>query len=305
MFSIKKCKRQLQESSWLLGICEKGFDDLKAGHIHWINNGEYEGKKWFADPFILNYDDHKIHLLVEEFDYKIHRGRIAKLTIDRNCWTVIDCKIILDLETHLSFPMIWRQGDDIFVCPENYHSGGWSMYRYDSSEEKLVFVQQIIGEKLTDATIWKDSNTYFLLSTYYPTPNGRRLTIWKSDSLRGKYEKYQEILFDENIGRNAGMIFPYEDKYIRPAQESNFSYGHSLVFQSVNNKDGFFSFDEINRNYSSHKLYNVGMHTYNQHISGMAVVDAKGWRYPIVGRIIKFVGNVLVSFHLKEEYRPQ
>lgn len=303
MFSIKKCKRQLQESSWLLGICEKGFDDLKAGHIHWINNGEYEGKKWFADPFILDYDDYEIHLLVEEFDYKIHRGRIAKLTIDRSNWTVIDCKIILDLETHLSFPMIWRQGDDIFVCPENYHSGGWSMYRYDSSEEKLVFVQQIIGEKLTDATIWKDSNTYFLLSTYYPTPNGKRLTIWKSDSLRGKYEKSQEISFDENIGRNAGMIFPYEDKYIRPAQESNFSYGHNMSFQEVSFQKGKICFKEIYRFQTPHKAYNVGTHTYNQHPNGMAVIDVKGYRYPVAAKMINAIGRVLVSSYLKRQYQ--
>ena len=104
---IKQIKKLLEESEWKLGILLNGYDDLKANRVKWISNGIYKNK-WFADPFILDFDDKKITLLVEEFDYSIHRGRIARLVIDRNSWTITDCKIILDLGTHLSFPMEGR-----------------------------------------------------------------------------------------------------------------------------------------------------------------------------------------------------
>lgn len=302
---IRKKKKELQESAWLLGICEKGFDDLRNNHVKWISNGEYEGKKWFADPFILNYDDKEIHLLVEEFDYIIHRGRIAKLTIDRKHWIITDCKIILDLDTHLSFPMIWRTEKEIYVCPENYHSGGWNIYRYNSGEEELKFIQQLSAEKLTDATIWYKDDDYWLLSTYEPHPNGQELTIWKSNNLTGPYKETQRVNFNENIGRNAGMIFQYKDMYLRPAQESNLSYGHSLVFQKVELKDHMFVFDEFCRISSPHSQYNIGIHTYNQHHNGMAVIDVKNYRHPYVGRIIKTFGRLLVRLHLKKQYRPE
>ena len=39
--------------------------------------------KWFADPFILEEDDENIQFLVEEFDYSVGRGRIARIMVDK------------------------------------------------------------------------------------------------------------------------------------------------------------------------------------------------------------------------------
>ena len=303
MISIKGLKRQLKESAWLLGICENGFDDLKKNRIHWISNGKYDGKKWFADPFILDYDEKKIRLLVEEFDYKLHRGRIAKLIVNREKWVVDECKIILDLPTHLSFPMIWREKGNVFVCPENYKSGGWNLYRYHDEGEPLEFVAQLSKEKLTDATLYHDGLYYWLFSTYEPHPNGNELTIWKSTTITGSYNETQRVKFDENIGRNAGVIFLCQGKLIRPAQESNLSYGHSIVFQEVVMDNDKFFFKEKYRFHSPHKKYNVGTHTFNT-LGNLAVIDVKGYRDPILGKMISSMGEVLVKFHLKRQYRP-
>lgn len=302
MSLIGRIRSQLKESAWLLGICIHGFDDLKAGRIQWISNGQYEGKKWFADPFILDYDESEIHLLVEEFDYQVHRGRIAKIIVNRRNWTVEDCKILLDIDTHLSFPMIWKHDDEVFVLPENYHSGAWKMYRYDADKNKLDFMHQMMDEKLTDAIVLQRDNLYYILSSFSPTPNGKELSIWKSDKLTGKYEKCQSIHFAENIGRNAGMVFQADGCFIRPAQESNEEYGHALVFQKLTFDRGKFSLEEFYRHYSTHPIYNIGMHTYNQHTKGMAVVDVKGFRYPFMGRAVKTVGRCLVSAGLKKPY---
>ena len=290
-----------RESAWLLGICENGFDDLKAGNIRWIDNGVYKGKKWFADPFILDYDNKTIHLFVEEFDYKVHRGRIAKLTIDRVQWLVTDCKIILDLSTHLSFPMIFREGGEVLVCPENYHSGGWNMYRYNATTEHLDYLCQISDMKLTDATMWKNEGVYWLLSTYAPKPNGPELTIWQSKIIDGPFEEIQRVKFEENLGRNAGMIFKYGDKYIRPAQESNHVYGHSMSFQEVSLVNGIYGFKEVYRFYTPHHIYDSGSHTYNQY-EEMAVIDVKGFRHPIAGRFFRLLSWLMVKLHLKKQY---
>ncbi|MDO4738303.1 MAG: hypothetical protein Q4A50_06750 [Bacteroidales bacterium] len=300
---IQTKKRQFQESAWLLGICERGFDDLKENRVHWISNGKYEGKKWFADPFILNKEENAIHLLVEEFDYKVHRGRIAKLTINRENWIVEDCKIVLDLPTHLSFPMIWRENGIIYVCPENYKSGGWNMYRYDELNEKLEFEQEILKIPLTDSIILNIKKSYYILSTFVPTPSGSCLSIWQFDKMKGTYDKVQDVTFNENIARNAGMIFCHDGEMIRPAQECNETYGHALSFQQVCINDGLFSFKEKFRWYSIHPQYCLGCHTYNQH-EGMAVIDVKGYRYPIMGRYLKHVDAVLEKIHLKKPYKP-
>ncbi len=302
MKSLTKIKRQLQESAWLLGICENGYDDLKAGRIHWIDNGEYKGRKWFADPFIFEYDNERITLLVEEFDYKINRGRIARLFVDRKSWTVTDCKIILDLDTHLSFPMIWVENGHVYVCPENYASGALNVYEYDVANERLTFVKPLIKEKLTDAILYKGDADYYVLSTCIPTPNGKKLIVYHSDSLNGEYKVKQEVEFPENIARNAGKMFMYQKRLIRPSQECNHIYGHAISFQEVQRDEDGFLFQEEFRYFSTHpSYYKYGTHTYNQHLDGMAVIDVKGFRYTNLGKWMWKLQRMMIRLKLKRE----
>lgn len=302
MTTIRKYLNQLKESSWRLGIVLNGYDDLQKNIIHWISNGKYTGK-WFADPFILSYDDKVITLLVEEFDYQVHRGRLARLLVDRASWTITDCKIILDLPTHLSFPMIWKKDDRVYVCPENFHSGKWDMYEYNVQKEELTFVRTLMNEKLTDATIFEHEGETYLLSTYDPTPNGKVLSIW--NMVDEDFMHVQDVTFGENIARNAGNIFSWNGKQIRPAQECNVVYGHAMVFQEVSIQDGRFSFKELYRYFPTHPTFRVGTHTYNQSDGEMAVIDVKGRRYPIAGLIREKLLRVAVKLNIKKKYIPQ
>ena len=300
--NFRQLKHVVKESSWLLGICLNGYDDLVQNNIHWVSNGEYSGKKWFADPFILDYNDKTIDLLVEEFDYNVHRGRIAHITVDRSTWTVTTCTIILDLSTHLSFPAIYRVDGKIYVCPENYNSGEHDLYMYNQKEERLEFVKCLYKEKLTDTTLAEINGKWYMLSTCSPTPNGKKLTIYNSNKFDGPYDKCQEIIFNENIGRNAGQIFSYKGQMIRPAQECNKVYGHAIVFQKVcKTSDGTFAFDELTRYTSTHSEYNIGTHTYNEY-KGMAVIDVKGYRCGNIARIYKAVENIFIKLGIKKPY---
>ena len=100
--------------------------------------------KWFADPFILEEDSTSIQFLVEEFDYSVGRGRIARLLVDKGNNEIKECSVILDLPTHLSFPVIYRVDNEIYVHPENSASGASYMYRYDRGVDKLVEPRLII-----------------------------------------------------------------------------------------------------------------------------------------------------------------
>lgn len=104
-------------------------EGLKGIKLHIVSN-PYKNK-WFADPFILEEDDENIQFLVEEFDYYVRRGRIARIMVDKKDNKIIECSIILDLPTHLSFPAIYRVDGEVFVHPENSASGSSYIYRYD------------------------------------------------------------------------------------------------------------------------------------------------------------------------------
>lgn len=296
---VLQFKENIKEDEWLLGICLHGFDDLKNNQIHWISNGKYQGKKWFADPFILDFNEKEIHLLVEEFDYSLHRGRIAHLVVDRVKWEVIDCIIILDLTTHLSFPAIYRKGDKVYVCPENHQSGEHDLYEYDRKAEKLIKLKALCLEELTDTTLHKFQGKWYMFTTSIPHPNGDTLEIKVAEKIEGPYEQTQLVKFSEHIGRNAGQLFMYNDKLIRPAQESYDVYGHAIVFQQVSIDDnGEFHFEEIYRYHSTHPKYNIGAHTFNVY-KEMAVIDVKGYRHNLLGRFWNNMIKLAVKVGLK------
>ena len=271
---FRKILHKYRQSSWLLGFVPNGLDGLLASEVQWISNGKYTNK-WFADPFIMDMNDSSIIILAEEFDYNIQRGRIAKLLVNRKTMTIEDCRILLDLDTHLSFPFIWKVDDEIYVAPENYQSGTWNLYRYNKQTDLLDFVVKLVESPLTDATIFNTKDSNYILSTFEPRPNGSSLFVWELD-----YMNFPKVIsrpltsieFNENVARNADGIFLYNNKLIRPAQESNHTYGHALVFQVIDIEKGKIECKEMCRLLSPHPSYREGMHTFNAY-NEAAVVD--------------------------------
>ena len=108
---IRRCKWDLAIAS-----AEEGHRyDLPDWKLHVIKAPK---DRWFADPFILDVTDEHIYVLVEELEHTTDKGRIAKLTIDRSTYDVLEVKIILELPEHLSFPAIYRDGNDIYISGE-------------------------------------------------------------------------------------------------------------------------------------------------------------------------------------------
>lgn len=246
----------------------------------------YKKEKWFADPFILDYDDRKIVLLVEEMDYKIGRGRIARLLIDRQTNTITDVKILLDLSTHLSFPAIERIGDDIYVYPENSASGNLTLYKYIKTSETLEPVKVLINEPLTDTIIKEIEGERYIFSTKMPNPNGNQLNVYKIAG--NSYTLLQEIQFADNTARGAGDWFGENGQLIRPAQDCNGYYGVGLVFQNVVLRDNRYHFEEISR--IGHPRGYDGMHTFNK-FKDMCIIDLRCPVYPAVYYPLKFVSD--------------
>ena len=99
-----KLSHFINEQHWTLGFIEQPLKDIIDGkpyEIIYVKGMPRD--RWFADPFILDYDEDRIQVLVEEFCYKLCRGRIAWLSFDRKSYRLLEYKIILDLPTHLSF----------------------------------------------------------------------------------------------------------------------------------------------------------------------------------------------------------
>ena len=184
--------------------------------------------KWFADPFILEEDSTSIQFLVEEFDYSVGRGRIARLLVDKGNNEIKECSVILDLPTHLSFPVIYRVDNEIYVHPENSASGASYMYRYDRGVDKLVEPRLIIKQPIADAIIRHVDDCYIMYATRNPNANGCELIEYRSSSLFGPYTECPPHHFELNTARMAGMFIGG----IRPAQDCYRDYGKAVILSN-------------------------------------------------------------------------
>ena len=284
MSIINKIKSKLGHYTWELAYFEYSQDLMKSGLdwsvVHFVKN-PYK-KKWFADPFILSESTTHLTLLVEEFDRDVQRGRIAQIVIDKTNDIIISCDIVLDLPTHLSFPVIYNYDDKVIVHPENSESGASYMYEYDQSSIRLINRREIINEPLTDAVIINAGNQYLMYSTCVPEPNESTLRIYSSDNFYGPYKYIASSQYDTCKARMAGKFINVSNRIIRPSQDCNGGYGKSVIFY-----DGLVKIGEIrspNRKFS-------GVHTFNV-MGKTCVVDLKKNDFPLLVLLKDFIKSL-------------
>lgn len=290
----RRGRQLLRSNVWNIGFVEDSLNDIlrsKCLNIKWMKGGPTD--RWFADPFILSVSDKEIVLLVEEFCYKIQKGRIAQLTVRCSDYTLCNYTIVLELPTHLSFPFIHRQDGKIYIMPENGNSGSTRIYEYDGN--KLYERNVVAPLPLADAVILEMSNKNgFLISTELPDCNGSTLSVYPFDSMSMTIcaEPIRKILFNGKIARNAGATFTIDGHQYRPAQDCNKGYGNGIVIQKINGGDETIeNMEDVCRFYSNNPQYNLGYHTFNTY-KGLTVVDGHRYRFPHIVKCLDLLRSI-------------
>ena len=274
---------------WTIGFVCRTLQEIVEGRdlkVDWMRHSYND--RWFADPFILEVDEKYIYVLAEEYYMPIKRAYIAKLTIDRNSKELIFTKPVLELNTHLSYPAIIRQGDDVFVYPESGQSGKLVLYKYDKASETLSEYKILLHEDVGDATLTNLFGENLLFCTKPPLYNDEILHIYRM--MDGNYVDSERVEFRDKVARMAGDFFTLNGKIYRPAQDCNRSYGNGLVIQEVNCHEGKWNFKDIHRYYSPNPDYPLGIHTLNIY-KDVIVVDAVGYWHPKVAQVLIALKN--------------
>jgi len=285
---------ELRHNLWNLGFIEEGVkDSLKNKNlkIHWVKKRIND--RWFADPFILDVTESEIIILAEEYCYGVRRGRIARVVIDRKTYEEKSFEIILEQPTHLSFPFIIRQNGKVYLMPENSASGCSTVYEYDDTSRKLIPLHHLAEEPFADATIFDMDGRSYLCTTIYPDTNSTSVKIYSFDRENLKVvDRIAAVEFPIVCGRNAGEVFTVDSQLYRPAQDCTLRYGHGVILQKMTMKEGKWVFEDVNSFYPSTFKYNQGVHTFNNY-KGLIVIDARGFRNPVVGRVLTFLFKLI------------
>lgn len=268
------------------------FNDDSLKYIKWIKFPGYK-KNWLADPFILSVTDTEIVFFAEQMDSVKKKGKLVKVIVDRSNYTVNSISDILELDTHLSFPIIFTDGDDVYVYPENYQSGSLKIYKYNYQESRLENPVELISEPLVDTQILKYDNKYFAFGTKNITgelDDTRILYIYKSDTLLGEYKLFQIINNNLKRERGAGQIYDSREHIVRPVQGCDNAYGECIYFNELIYKDDKFIQNCIS-SVKATKHYPEGIHTYNTY-GNISIIDSYGFVY---GKIWSYIKNILYA----------
>ena len=199
---VSKLYRYLTRDCWEIGFVEGGLDAIMSNDtviINWVKHNNKSG--WFADPFILDVTDSEIIVLVEEYCYRTDKGHIAELVIDKQTYLLKEKSVILELETHLSFPAIYKKGNQVFIYPESWFSGALSIYEYQGRGQRLKFIKTICDEPMADGIITNHTGNKMLFST----KENNKLRVY--DYNGNKFTYLKDIEFEEATARNAGDFF--------------------------------------------------------------------------------------------------
>ena len=286
--------KYLNNQNWNIGFANTTPEELVKhkgiGKVEWLKHPYKD--RFFADPFIYSANNKEIVVFVEELEFSKPVGRLTELVVDAKSKKLIRKYTLLELDTHLSYPAILRQGNDIFVCPENGTSGKLSLYKYNSEIHKLEFVSVILEESLADATIKQVGDKFYMFATKFPNTQ-EDLFLYQSSRFDGMYKEIGLISKGRANARPAGDIFEAEGVLYRPAQNCSKCYGGATeIMQITKCEDGWFEEKHLFSLLPTSFRYNLGLHTLNFHES-IGVIDGYGYLYPIVGRVLHWIRRVV------------
>lgn len=284
----------LLQHSWNIGFVKNSLDGILYGNktlnIQWMKHNYTD--RWFADPFIWDTDEENIYVLVEDFLRLKDKAHISLLTVSRNDYRLKKLEVVLEEPTHLSFPIICWEGNNVMIYPENGASGSLKMYEFDSEKKKFLYSRTLVDKNLADSVLFSINDKPYLITTEGKDMNGNILNFYQKTE-RG-FDLERQVKFEKNVARNAGAWFMHNGKYYRPAQDCGTRYGAAMEIQEFNPND--FSFHTIRRIEPSSKRYALGIHTFN-HYHGISVVDGYGYDRPNLAKIYIAASLIKRFFH--------
>nr|WP_300807341.1 hypothetical protein [uncultured Acetatifactor sp.] len=232
---------------------------------------------WAADPFPIEYKG-ELYIFAEIFLYKSERnGVIAYCKYDGDRFS--DWKVSMDRHWHLSYPNVWVENNQLYMCPESYQNEEIAIYKLIELPDKWIKEAVLLNnEKCVDTTFLNHGNKKYVF-VYKPTFIKENGTLYLYELCNGKMNSARYISDDISNSRPGGNIIKKDNKIIRVAQNSEGGYGLSLVFNEIKRIEPIYIEIPIMSIKATDipgdwKKKFIGIHTYN-HNASIEVVDLK------------------------------
>lgn len=222
---------------WRLAVHAGGRTGLTAGStedlglFRWIHppRGHF-----YADPFLFQCQG-KRWLFFEDFDHRTRRGSIAVAEV-LGSGQISAPRRVLERPYHLSYPCVFRVGEEIYMIPETRSHGTVEMYRAARFPDEWELTRECLKVSAVDTTVWSEDGTHWFFVTLRE-PRAGALELWLFSS-RGILDDWKPhpanpISTDVRRSRGGGAIYRDGTKLIRPSQDCSGSYGRSFTLNEI------------------------------------------------------------------------
>ena len=232
----------------------------------------------FADSFYAEHEG-KSYIFFEEVDDQHPVGFLSVLQVFKD-GTYTQPQTILKLDYHLSYPCIFKIGNDWYMIPETFSNKTielWKCTEFPLKWEKHSNILENI-EAVDSTPFYHDGMWYLFTSTRRNCKKfGDRLDLFfTQDILNPDWKEHpmNPVGLGKIQYRMAGKPFYYQGKLIRPSQDSLKRYGGHIEFKEIT---------KLSPNEYQEKLYETvypdwledddGCHTIDVH-ENFVLVDA-------------------------------
>lgn len=221
---------------WNLGIVRQTVYDIVRDGIHepvrWFPHNSW---RIFADPCCIVQADGSLIIVAELLNHWIGKGQIQMARVPKGGDPLkADFHILMGGPSHLSYPHLVQDRDDLYMLVESYEAGGLGLWQIDAAYH-LHFVKLLLPRPAIDATLYNDGTRWWLFCTFFDDAPNTNLHLFHASSLIGQWHAHPHnpIVRAKCSARPAGPLFQVGADLIRPSQDSSVTYGGQLIFNRV------------------------------------------------------------------------
>ncbi|PSW62351.1 hypothetical protein C0W54_05800 [Photobacterium kishitanii] len=233
---------------------------------------------YLADPFVIK-QGNKHYCFVEDYDFAIRKGLITVYEIDPNGYKYLG--VALEEEFHLSYPYLFRDGDDIYMCPESCSAKDIRLYKCVNFPLEWKLEKVLIDNiSAADTNIIKIDGMWWMMSNVDSSPLGsdhysELHLFYSKDLLNGDWieHKNNPVIYNASMGRNGGLFFENENIYRVYQIQGCDLYGKSFGISKINEISPSKYEEEIQLEVTADYFDSIiATHTYN-FCEGLMVLD--------------------------------
>jgi hypothetical protein len=191
---------------------------------------------FLADPFLFEHDG-RHYIFCEQFSRIAGKAAISCLEVQSDL-TISSPKLVLQRPYHLSYPMLFRDQDDILMIPETGRNNQVELYRCARFPDKWDFDCALLTQTpYVDTTILRHQEKWWMFTCLKnaATAVSDQLHIYWAEKIRGPWRPHSlnPVIVSVASARPAGCFIHAHDGLIRPSQDCSRRYGAAIKFNQV------------------------------------------------------------------------